>query len=73
MAAFLTQPGLPFAGVLSAERVVPGRRTQTLTIATTLTDAELSSKADIAELYGFRWSAELDIRSIKQSPIPATS
>jgi len=47
--------------------VVPGRRTRTLTIATTLTDAELYSKADIAELYGFRWNAELDIRSIKQS------
>ena len=47
--------------------VVPGRRTRTLTIATTLTDAEVYSKADIAELYGFRWNAELDIRSIKQS------
>ena len=47
--------------------VVPGRRTQTLTIATTLTDAKVYSKADIAELYGFRWNAELDIRSIKQS------
>ena len=47
--------------------VVPGRRTQTLTIATTLTDPKASSKADLAELYGFRWNAELDIRSIKQS------
>ena len=43
--------------------VVPGRRTSAfggLTIATTLTDAERYSKADIAELYGFRWNAELD-------------
>ena len=85
-AAFLAQPGLPFAEVLSVERVarifckhdnlfgrnpvystavmvsvvVPGCRTRTLTIATTLTDAELYSKADIAELDGFRWNAELD-------------
>ena len=34
---------------------------------TTLTDAEVYSKADIAELYGFRWNAELDIRAIKQN------
>lgn len=45
----------------------PGRRTQVLTVATTLIDAEVYSAADIAELYGFRWNAELDIRSIKQS------
>ncbi len=47
--------------------VQPGYRTQTITIATTLTDAEIYSAADIAELYGFRWNSELDIRSIKQS------
>jgi hypothetical protein len=47
--------------------VEPGRRTQTITIATTLTDAKVYSKEDIAELYGFRWNSELDIRSIKQS------
>ena len=44
-----------------------GYRTQTITIATTLTDAEKYSKEDIAELYGFRWNSELDIRSIKDS------
>jgi len=47
--------------------VQPGYRSQTLTIATTLTDAEMYSKEDIAELYGFRWNSELDIRSIKDS------
>ena len=47
--------------------VQPGYRTKTVTIATTLTDAEIYSKEDIAELYGFRWNSELDIRSIKQS------
>jgi hypothetical protein len=47
--------------------VEPGFRSKTITVATTLTDAEVYSKEDIAELYGFRWNSELDIRSIKQS------
>ena len=47
--------------------VEPGRRTQMLTIVTTLTDEKTYTKADIAALYGFRWNSELDIRSIKQS------
>jgi DDE family transposase len=47
--------------------VRPGYRTSVITIATTLTDAEVYRKEDIAELYGFRWNAELDIRSIKQN------
>ena len=47
--------------------VVPGRRTEAITVATTLIDQQRDSKEDIAELYGFRWNAELDIRSIKQS------
>ena len=45
----------------------PGSRTSTITIATTLIDAKKYTKADIAELYGFRWNSELDIRNIKQS------
>jgi hypothetical protein len=45
----------------------PGYRSEDITIATTLTDAELYSKDDIAQLYGFRWNAELDIRALKQS------
>ena len=47
--------------------VQPGYRTKVITIATTLTDAELYSKEEIADLYSFRWNSELDIRSIKQS------
>jgi len=47
--------------------VEKGRRTQTLTIITTLVDADEYAKEEIAELYGFRWNVELDIRSIKQS------
>ena len=46
---------------------VPGRRTETLTVVTSLLDPELFPKADIAQLYGFRWNAELDIRAIKQT------
>jgi len=34
---------------------------------TTLTDAGKYTKDEIAQLYGFRWNVELDIRSIKQS------
>jgi putative transposase len=43
----------------------PGFRTQTITVITTLTDPDRDSVQDIADLYGFRWNAELDIRSIK--------
>lgn len=47
--------------------VEKGMRTETLTVVTTLTDAEVYTKEEIAELYGFRWNVELDIRSIKTS------
>jgi len=46
---------------------VPGRRTQTITVITTLTDPAVFPAQDIAELFGFRWNVELDIRAIKQS------
>lgn len=46
---------------------VPGYRTRSLTIVTTLTDPKVYSREDLAELYGFRWNAELDIRQIKQT------
>ncbi len=46
---------------------VPGRRTKTLIVVTTLTDPVAYSKEDIATLYGFRWNVELDIRNIKQT------
>jgi putative transposase len=44
-----------------------GRRTRSIDVITTLTDAEQYTKEDIAQLYGFRWNSELDIRSIKDS------
>lgn len=47
--------------------VEPGRRTRSLDVITTLVDSDEYSKDDIAELYGFRWNSELDIRSIKSN------
>lgn len=47
--------------------VEKGRRTKTLTVVTTLTDADQYAKEEIAQLYAFRWNVELDIRAIKQS------
>jgi Transposase DDE domain len=44
-----------------------GRRTRTIDVITTLTDADEYTKEEIAELYGFRWNSELDIRSIKSN------
>ncbi|MGH9520458.1 MAG: IS4 family transposase, partial [Terriglobales bacterium] len=45
---------------------IPGRRVRVVTVVTTLLDAKTYTRQDIAELYGFRWNSELDIRSIKQ-------
>lgn len=47
--------------------VEPGRRTRSVDIITTLVDADEYTKQEIAQLYGFRWNSELDIRSIKES------
>src|SRR5215213_6377463 len=44
-----------------------GFRTRVVLIATTLLDATLYSKAELAGLSRARWHAELDIRSLKQS------
>ncbi len=44
---------------------VPGFRTEYFVVVTTLTDAAEYGEDDIAELYRYRWQAELDIRSIK--------
>lgn len=45
----------------------PGYRTKCLDVVTTLLDDIEYAKSDIAQLYGFRWNSELDIRAIKQS------
>lgn len=45
--------------------VEPGKRTKVVDVITTLIDPQEYTKDDIAQLYGFRWNSELDIRSIK--------
>jgi len=47
--------------------VTTGDRTEPLQVATTLLDHEKYPAPDIGALYGYRWHAELDIFSIKQS------
>ncbi len=47
--------------------IEPGRRTHTIDVITTLVDADEYTREDIAQLYGFRWNSELDIRGIKSS------
>lgn len=53
--------------VIRFQIVEPGCRTKTLTVVTTLTDPQACTAEEIAQLYGFRWNSELDIRAIKQS------
>ena len=43
----------------------PGFRAESWVVVTTLMDADQYTPDDIAELYGCRWLAELDIRAIK--------
>jgi hypothetical protein len=42
-----------------------GFRTRVLLVVTTLLTATIFTKAEIAELYRYRWHAELDLRAIK--------
>jgi hypothetical protein len=44
---------------------IPGFRTKSIIVVTTLTDVEKYSKAELAELFRQRWHAELNLRSIK--------
>jgi hypothetical protein len=45
----------------------PGFRTQTIVVATTLTDRQQVRRSDLTDLYRMRWHAELDLRSLKQT------
>lgn len=45
----------------------PGFRTQTVVVATTLTNRQVASRIDLTDLYRQRWHAELDLRSLKQT------
>ncbi len=44
---------------------IPGFRTRVLDVVTTLLDADIYTKKDLADLYRRRWEAELHLRSIK--------
>lgn len=43
----------------------PGYRVREMVVATTLLDAQVYEAADVAALYGKRWTVELDIRALK--------
>jgi hypothetical protein len=45
----------------------PGFRTTALVVATTLLDADAVTAGDLAGLYRARWTAELDLRSLKRT------
>jgi len=45
----------------------PGTRTRVLVVVTSLLDATLYSRDDIADLYHQRWQVELDIRNLKKT------
>lgn len=45
--------------------LVPGFRPGEIVLATTLLNAELYSNDDLADLYGMRWDAEINLRSLK--------
>ena len=66
-AAYAAIPATIVLREIRFDVVEPGRRVRTLTVVTTLVDAQTYAKAEIAALYGFRWNSELDIRSIKQT------
>jgi hypothetical protein len=44
-----------------------GFRTRSLLVATTLLEPKETTAAELAELFGARWQAELDLRSLKQT------
>ena len=45
----------------------PGYRTRTVTLVTTLLDAEKYPAAELARVYGLRWQVETDLKHLKQT------
>jgi putative transposase len=66
-ATYATIPQTLALRMLRFNILVPGRRTRSITVVTTLIDPQEYSAEAIAELYGYRWNVELDIRQIKQT------
>jgi hypothetical protein len=58
-------PGAMTVRELRYEVGRPGFRTRTVTLATTLLDAEAYPLGALAELYGARWRVELNLRHLK--------
>ncbi len=46
---------------------IPGFRSDSIVVVTTLLDADTYTLADLADLYRARWQAELHLRSLKQT------
>jgi len=46
---------------------VPGRRTQVVTLVTTLLDSRRYSRRALAELYGLRWTVETNLAHLKET------
>ena len=52
---------------LKVQVTTKGSRTRSLVLVTTLLDAEAFPHEEISALYSYRWQAELDLRSLKQT------
>jgi hypothetical protein len=63
-ADYLALPGELFVREVRVRVAQPGFRTQSLVVATTITDRGVTA-AEIGDLYRRRWSVELDLRSVK--------
>jgi len=68
MLIYLTGAALPESLIVRKLRYQvgrPGFRTRTVTLVTTLLDADLYPLETLAELYGVRWRVEQDLRHLK--------
>jgi hypothetical protein len=64
-ATYESLPGPMEVRVVRVRAAVRGFRTRVLDLVTTLLDADIYTKKDLADLYRRRWEAELHLRSIK--------
>jgi hypothetical protein len=66
-ATYATIPPLMLVREILVEVHEPGFRVEKLVVVTTLLDGNCYPAQDIAQLYHYRWNAELDLRSLKGS------
>lgn len=64
-AQYASLPAVWTVRLVELRIAVPGFRTRSVLVATTLLDSRAFSAADIAQLYAMRWSVELCLRHIK--------